>query len=133
MIVIDASAMVSALSRKRPNLRARRLVADEDLHAPALVDFEVASAMRGLVISNQLDRASLSAALSDYAALEIERHQMTSMLTQILDLRDNFTAYDAAYVVLAQALDAQLVTTDNKLAEARRLGVSVLLVGDAGN
>ena len=47
------------------------------------------------------------------------------MMRAVLDLSENFTVYDAAYVVLAQALEAQLVTADAKLLEACRLGVDV--------
>ncbi len=60
-----------------------------------------------------------------HALVGEQRHPMTQGLGRMLDLRDNFTVYDAAYIVLAQALDAALVTSDEKLNEARRLGVDV--------
>lgn len=62
-------------------------------------------------------------------APQIERHQLTDLLRHILRLRNNFTAYDAAYVVLAQAVGATLVTADVKLEEAQRLGIEVRVVG----
>lgn len=104
------------------------LLADEDLHAPALLDFEVASALRGHVLGGLLDQTRVDEALDDFIALRIERHQMTHALGDMLDLRDNFTVYDAAYVVLALGLEAPLVTSDTKMKEAGRLGVTVQLV-----
>ncbi|MFW6033911.1 MAG: type II toxin-antitoxin system VapC family toxin [bacterium] len=66
--------------------------------------------------------------MDDYAAFNIVRYEMTSLLHSLLKLRDNFTVYDAAYVVLADVLDAPLVTADAKLAEASDHGVTVELV-----
>ncbi|MBO0808414.1 MAG: type II toxin-antitoxin system VapC family toxin [Actinobacteria bacterium] len=125
MIVIESSAMVDALVDEPPSPELLAVIADEDLHAPALLDFEVASALRGHVLGGKLDDARLSDAVQDFTALAIERHPMTSMVGNILGLKDNFTAYDAAYIVLAQALRAPLVTCDGKLAEAQRFGIEV--------
>jgi predicted nucleic acid-binding protein len=125
VIVIESSAMVDALVGKPANPKLLALLSDEDLHAPALIDFEVASALRGHVRGGKLKPAQLTGAIEDFAALRIERHQMTNLLRHILRLRNNFTVYDAAYVVLAQALDVSIVTADTKLEEARRLGVDV--------
>jgi predicted nucleic acid-binding protein len=71
------------------------------------------------------DLLVLTEAVADFNALRIERHQMTDLLGHVLELRDNFTVYDAAYVVLARALEVPLITSDDKLREARRLGVDV--------
>ncbi len=60
-----------------------------------------------------------------FSAFRIERHQMTDLLGHVLDLRENFTVYDATYVILAQALEAPLVTADAKMNEAKRVGVDV--------
>ncbi|MGH3813413.1 MAG: type II toxin-antitoxin system VapC family toxin [Pseudonocardiaceae bacterium] len=128
MIVIEASAMVSALVDDPATPELLALLADEELHAPALLDFEVASALRGHVFGGLLDQARVDEALEDFTALRIERHQMTYALGHILDLRENFTAYDAAYVALALGLEAPLITSDTKMKEARRLGVTVQIV-----
>jgi predicted nucleic acid-binding protein len=125
VIVVDSSAMVDALVGKPVNPQLLAVLADEDLHAPALVDFEVASALRGHIRGGRLTPARLEGAIEDFAALRIERHQMTSLLRHVFRLRNNFTAYDAAYVVLAQALSTPIVTADAKIEEARRLGVDV--------
>lgn len=117
--------MVGALVDDPADPELLALLADEDLHAPTLLDFEVASALRGHVMGGLLDHVRLDETLEDFTALRIERHQMTQMLSHVLDLRDNFTVYDAAYVVLARALDVPLATCDRKMAEARRLGTDV--------
>jgi predicted nucleic acid-binding protein len=125
VIVVESSAMVDALVDQPVNPGLLALFGDEELHAPALLDFEVASALRGHARGGRLDQGRLDEALEDFGAFRIVRHQMTALLGHILELRDNFTAYDAAYVILAQALDAPLVTADTKLTEARRVGVDV--------
>jgi predicted nucleic acid-binding protein len=128
VIVVESSAMVDALVDEPVNPQLLALLADEELHAPALLDFEVASALRGHALGGKLDPPRLEEAIEDFSALRIERHQMTGLLGHILALRDNFTVYDAAYVILAQALEAPLVTADDKLRGAERLGVDVRLL-----
>lgn len=134
MIVVEASAIVDALVEEPVNAALLAVLAKEELHAPALLDFEVASALRGHVLGGLLDETRLHEAIDDFVGLSIQRHGMTAMLGHVLDLRDNFTVYDASNVVLAQALDAPLITTDDKLKEAERLDVVVQVVrpGAAG-
>ena len=132
MIVVESSAMVDALVGEHRQQLWVDGPADEELHAPALLDFEVASALRGHTLGGRLDQGRLEEAVADFAAFRIQRHQMTELLGHVLDLRDNFTAYDAAYVVLAQALDAPLVTADAKLTEAGRVGVEVRVLRTGG-
>ena len=129
MIVVEASAMVGALVDDPANPHLLALLADEELHAPALLDFEVASALRGHVLGGKLDPVRLDEAVEDYTAFRVERHQMTDLLGHLLDLRDDFTVSDAAYLVLAQALEAPVVSADAKLQEATRLGIEVRIVG----
>lgn len=119
--------MVNALVDEPADAALLALLADADLHAPALLDFEVASALRGHAMAGKLDERRLDEAVEDFGAFSIERYQMTTALNRVLELGDNFAAYDAAYVVLAQALDAPLVTCDAKLCESTRLGVDVRL------
>lgn len=120
--------MVGALVDDPASPELLALLADEELHAPALLDFEVASALRGHVQGGLLDAVRIADALDDFAALQIERHQMTQLLGRMLDLRENFTAYAAAYVVLALGFDAPLITSDAKMKEAERLGVGVRII-----
>jgi predicted nucleic acid-binding protein len=125
VIVIEASVVVDSLVGERANAWLLARMADEELHAPALLDFEVASALRGHLLGGRLDEDRLDDAIEDFTSLTIERHEMTGLLRPVLALRSNFTVYDAAYVVLAQALDVPLVTADLKLREAERAGVDV--------
>jgi predicted nucleic acid-binding protein len=128
VIVIESSAMVDALVGDPANPDLLALLADEELHAPALLDFEVASALRGHVLGGRLDPSKLEEAVGDFIAFRIERHPMTDLLGHMLDLRDNFTVYDAAYLVLAQALETPVVSADAKLMEATRLGIDVRIL-----
>ncbi len=125
MIVIESSAVVDARVDDPANPELLALIADDDLHPPSLLDYEVASALRGHALGKKLAAARLGEAVEDFTALRIERYPLSTMMRDVLDLRDNFTVCDAAYVVLAQALDLTLVTADAKLTEARRLGVDV--------
>jgi len=117
--------MVDALVDQPVNPHLLALLADEELHAPALLDFEVAGALRGHALGGRLDQVRLEEAIDDFRGFRIERHQMTDLLAHILDLRENFTVYDATYVILARALEAPLVTADTKMSEAKRFGVDV--------
>jgi predicted nucleic acid-binding protein len=125
VIVIESSAMVDALVDDPANPQLLALMADSDLHAPSLLDYEVASALRGHALGGKLENDQLEDAAQDFSDLRIERYPLSTMIRDVLALRDNFTASDAAYVVLAQALDLPLVTADQKMIEARRFGVDV--------
>lgn len=133
MIVIESSAMVDALVDEPVNPHLLALLADEELHAPALLDFEVASALRGHALGGRLDQVRLDEAIEDFGAFRIERHQMTGLLAHLLDLRENFTVDDATYVILARALEAPLVTADTKMSEAKRFGVEVHVLRAEGH
>lgn len=125
MIVLESSAIVDALVDDPANPELLALIADSELHAPSLIDYEVASALRGHVRGGKLAGTQLEDATEDFSALRIERYPLSTMMRAVLDLRENFTVYDAAYVVLAQVLAAPLVTADAKLLEARKVGVDV--------
>lgn len=125
MIVIEASAMVDALVGRPANPVLLALIADSELHAPTLLDYEVASALRGHTVAGRLSARRMADAVDDFSALRIERYSLAPMMRSVLDLRDNFTVYDAAYIVLAQVLESPLVTADTKLAGARTIGVDV--------
>ncbi|MDN5796481.1 MAG: type II toxin-antitoxin system VapC family toxin [Intrasporangium sp.] len=125
MIVIDSSAIVDALVDDPANPDLLALVAGNELHAPSLLDYEVAGALRGHALAERLADEQLQGAVDDFRGLSIERYPLSSMIQNVLDLRGNFTVYDAAYLVLAQALEVPLVTADAKLSEGRKMGVDV--------
>ena len=118
--VVDASVFAAfyASDDPRRDLVAARLAIGDALFAPAHLDAEVVSALRGLARSNSTLRAAVPAALHHLAGFPIRRMALAPLLQRIWELRDNVTAYDAAYVALAERLDASLVTSDSKLAAA---------------
>jgi predicted nucleic acid-binding protein len=118
VIVVDASVIVEVLLRTR-NVQAieeRLFEVGQTLHAPHLLDIEVAHAVRRYAISGQIDGGRGRAALAVLAALPLNRHPHSFLLPRIWDLRNNLTAYDAVYVALAEALGAPLITCDGRLA-----------------
>ena len=125
MIVIDSSAVVHALIAANVDPKLLALVADEPLHAPHLLDYEVTSSLRGLTLGAKLTGERGKEALDGYAAFTIERYDVSGLLEPIWRLRNNFTVYDASYIILAQALDCPLVTSDTKLLPAKKLDVDV--------
>lgn len=120
--------MVDALVDEPANPELLALMADSEMHAPSLIDYEVASALRGHALGGKLADKQVEDAANDFNSFHIDRYPLSTMMRGVLDLRDNFTVYDAAYVVLALALEATLVTADVKLAEARKVGVDVRVI-----
>ena len=105
MIVIDCAAVVDALTDVDGSEELRALMAGEELHAPALVDFEIVSALRGLTAAGRITAARAQDALTDYEDLRIHRWPADDALRRrAFSLRANLNAYDAAYVALAEAL-----------------------------
>ena len=130
MIVIDASAVLELLlgTEKGRKLEGRAFAPDERLHAPHLMDIEVTQALRRLTLLKEITPTRAKTALGDYAALLIERSPQYDFLLRIWDLRDSVTAYDAAYVTLAEALEAPLLTCDGKLARSHGHRAKIELV-----
>ena len=131
MIVVDASAVLEILLRT-PAAKAveARLFhsAQLTLHAPHLLDVEVANALRRYAVAGDINDERGRAALTDLADFPIRRYPHTFLLTRVWLLRSNLTAYDAVYVALAEALDAILLTRDQRLAAAAKRQVRIELV-----
>jgi len=119
VIVVDASAALSGLLNDGP---ARRVLAAEQLHAPHLVDSEVASGLRRRVAAHQLTADDGWAALNAWGHLGVTRYGVHSMLDRIWQFRDNISAYDAGYVALAELLNCSLITADARLSRAIGMG-----------
>ncbi|GIU88121.1 MAG: ribonuclease VapC12 [Acidimicrobiia bacterium] len=120
MIVLDASAALELLLNTEGGELVRARIADpsESLHAPHLLAVEVAQVLRRYVASRSVTAEVAVAALEDLAGLDIAHYAHEPFLGRIWELRENVTAYDAAYLTLAEVLDAPLLTFDGKLATA---------------
>lgn len=130
MIVLDASAAVELLLATRLGARVAALVASptEVLVAPHLLDLEVAQVLQRLAAQKLLTPSRADTALGDFALLDIARYGHDVLLDRVWQLRANLTAYDAAYVALAEATGGTLVTCDAKLAAAPRHRAKISLV-----
>jgi predicted nucleic acid-binding protein len=128
MIVIDASALLEVLLRT-PSAQAveTRLFEEprQTLHAPHLLDVEVAQVLRRYAAMGEIDDQRGAEALADLADFPIRRYSHDFLLTRVWTLRNNFTAYDAVYVALAEALNARLLTRDQRLVAAVRRHVDI--------
>lgn len=120
LAVVDAPVLVAFYASDDPRRAtvAERLGVGDTLFAPAHLDAEVVSALRGLSRSSPTLRAAVPGALRHLAGFPVRRMPFAPLLQRIWELRDNLTAYDAAYVALAERLDGPLVTCDAKLARA---------------
>jgi predicted nucleic acid-binding protein len=115
VIVLDTSAMVEFLAGADDAAeRVRAAVVGETLAAPHAVDLECASALRGLVHGHKLPAGEAHRALELLGGISVKRYGHVPLLTRIWQLRQNAWPYDAAYVALAESLDADLVTVDGK-------------------
>ncbi len=120
LVVVDASILVAfyvAEDSRRDSITVR-LGAGDALFAPAHLDAEVVSALRRLSQTNAAVRAAVPAALGHLARFPIRRMPLAPLLPRMWELRGNLTVYDAAYVTLAEHLDAALLTCDAKMSGA---------------
>lgn len=123
MTVVDASIVVRLLQNRTgdPALR-ERLRRQREVHAPTLIDAEVTSVIRGLLMTSKpaitITAERAEQMLDDFAALPMVRYPMQPFQHRVLTLRDNFSAYDAFYVALAESLDMPLLTGDQKFERA---------------
>ena len=120
MIVLDASAAIDWLLQTPAGLRIEhRLYArQETLHTVHLLDVEFLQVLRRLVREGTLATGRAEQAIEDMLALRVTRHPPALLLRRIWRLRQNLTAYDAAYVALAEELRAPLITRDRRIAAA---------------
>lgn len=126
--VVDASAIVDFLLQPARDAPLARWLGQRniDLHAPMLCELEVVAGVRRALLSGRL--AGIEAAQSivqDLVDLPLELYPHRPILSRTLDLYENFTTYDAAYVALAEALGVPLLTSDAKLAAATRIHTDV--------
>jgi predicted nucleic acid-binding protein len=125
VIVVDASATLSALLNAGP---ARAVLAREQLHAPQLLDFEVAAGLRRSVNVQHLEAGAGWTALYVLRRLGIKRYPVFPLLARVWELRENLSVYDASYIALAELLGCSVLTADPRLSAAPGIRCPVTVV-----
>lgn len=130
MIVVDASAVLELLLCTPASrvVETRLFDGRETLHAPHLLDVEVAQVIRRYASKGEIAPERGREVLVDLVDLPLRRYPHDILLPRIWELRKNLTAYDAAYVALAEALEAPLLTRDKRLAGSPGLAARVELI-----
>lgn len=130
MIVVDASAVLEVLLQTpvASRLEARLFMPGETLHAPHLIDLEVVHVLRRYEATGAISPQRGHEAVDDLTAWAVARYPHDLFLPRIWALRHNVTAYDAAYVALAETLGVPLVTRDTRLAASVGHGATIELV-----
>ena len=117
-IVVDPSVLAAAIFDEEEQAQAVALLQGRALAAPHLVDYEMASVALKKLRRERLPQAAVTAALEVFAGIAIERHAIDAVSVLALARRYKLTAYDAAYLWLAERLEAPLATFDAALARA---------------
>jgi predicted nucleic acid-binding protein len=127
VIVLDASTVLEILLQTEAGapVAERLLTFDSSLHAPHLLDVEVAQVLRRFVAQGEVPEARARQALAALADFPLERYSHTILLPRIWALRQNLSAYDAAYVALAEVLGATLLTRDARISRAPGLAARI--------
>ncbi len=127
MIVVDSSAILEVLFRSPVGIEIENLIFSpfQNLCAPHLIDLEVVQVLRRYCSSGDISSERAQAALDDFKDMPISRYPHDILLHRIWELRKNITAYDAAYIALAEALPATLLTCDKRLASAPLHNVNI--------
>jgi predicted nucleic acid-binding protein len=130
VIVIDASALLEVLLRTPVGSAVEARITENagELHAPHLLDLEITHALRRYALSRILGVDRCQRALTRLSDFPLYRHPHEHLVPRVWELRDNLSAYDAAYVALAETLLAPLVTHDQRLANSAGHRAQVELV-----
>jgi predicted nucleic acid-binding protein len=129
VIVADASAVIEVLLNTASGTAVSRhlFAPKQSIHVPHLMDVEVLQVLRRYARIHTLSSERADQALQDYASMPLNRYSHDVLLSRIWELRHNLTAYDAAYIALAEALEAPLVSCDRALASASGHWAKVLV------
>ena len=130
MIVVNASAALEVLlqTAAAPRIEDRLFAPGETLHVPHLLDLEVVHVLRRYAASGIIDTRRGLVAIDDLTAWPLTRYPHDLFLSRIWALRHNLTAYDAAYVALAETLEVTLITCDARLAASVGHRATIALV-----
>lgn len=129
MIVVDSSTLVHALVNSESlGVQVNRRLRNESIAAPGLIDLESLNAIKQLERGGITDSATSNSILDELMRLPIDRYDHWPLLRRCWELRHNLSVYDAAYVALAEALDAPLVTSDTAFSRAPGIACQVELI-----
>ena len=126
-LVLDASASVELLLDTPVGRQLQAQTPhDADWWVPEHYFVEVAGALRRAELRNPSAAARIAEAFTQLSTAPVHRVQLRPLLADIWKKRANITVADAAYVVLAEHLQATLVTADMKLVNAPGLGIATI-------
>lgn len=128
-LVVDASALLAALIEPgERGARAAESMLDIELHAPSLLPYEVANVIRRQRVAGRLDATQVALVRRELGLLPVEYWPYEALADRVWELGGALTAYDAAYVALAERLGATLLTADRRLARAPGLRCEVTTI-----
>ena len=130
MIVVDSSLAIELFLPMPLGERIADRVFDEERHAPHLIDVEFVSALRRLTRFGGLNAGAAQRALDNFGDWRLVRHEHGNLRPRIWQLRDSVSAYDAAYISLAEILEAPLLTCDGKLSRSHGHKARIVLLDD---
>ena len=127
MIVADASAVLEVLlnTSRAAAIASLLFAGGQTIHVPHVADVEVLQVLRRYVSASAVAGARAREMMQDYLDMDLKRYPHDILLERMWELRHNFTAYDAAYIALAEGLDAPLLTCDRALMSGHRAEVVV--------
>lgn len=130
LAIVDASVLTAFYVSDDPrrHVISARLASGDALYAPAHLDVEIVSALRGIGRVNAKVARATNSALTHLAAFPIRRMPIAPLLQRIWQLRSNVSPYDAAYIALAEQLQAPLITSDARLAKATGVRCTIELI-----
>lgn len=131
--MLDASVLANAIADDGPDGHKAReeLRAAADLAAPDLVDVETTAVLRKRWLAGTLSAERFAAAVEDLEDMQIDRYPTLPLMRRAYELRDNLTAYDATYIALAELLECELLTGDQRLARAPQTHCRIRLLQSA--
>jgi predicted nucleic acid-binding protein len=128
MLVVDTSAIAEVIVGTDSGRGVLAALGTHTLHAPDIIGLEIVSVLRGLIRSSDINVAEARGALSYFEQLGVEIYDHAPLLARCLNLRDNATPYDAAFIALAESLQAPLLTCDRWVEAAARSAKSPIEV-----
>jgi len=131
LIVVDASVLANVVGDDEESGRTARqgLRGIDSVAAPDLVDVETVAVLRKRWLATTISEQRFASAIADLERIDIERVPTLRLMRRAYELRSNVTPYDASYVALAELLDCELWTADERLANAPGPQCIIRLIG----